>query len=137
PARVDFRGLLEGTRNYGSRSSSSWKTLGEGLLLPLRRGLKNQHSVLSGLESVGEHLSSLRDSDQFPTLPSAPPAAPCWAKLFRAYFHPSSRKSGANRGPRLRRWIFDQQTPLTNTKSRFHTRSKCRLYPNNRPAQRF
>src|SRR5664279_4215631 len=23
------------------------------------------------------------DSDLFPTLPSAPPAAPCWAKLFR------------------------------------------------------
>jgi hypothetical protein len=28
---------------------------------------------------------SLRDSDLFPTLPSTPPSAPCWAKLFRAY----------------------------------------------------
>src|ERR1019366_8103820 len=27
----------------------------------------------------------VRDSDLFPTSPSTPPAAPCWAKLFRAY----------------------------------------------------
>ena len=27
----------------------------------------------------------LRDSDLFPTIPSTPPAAPCWAKLCRAY----------------------------------------------------
>ena len=26
----------------------------------------------------------VRDSGLFPTLPSTPPAAPCWAKLFRA-----------------------------------------------------
>jgi len=48
----------------------------------------------------------VRDSDLFPTSPSTPPAAPCWAKLSRAYLHPSSRKSGATWGPRLRRWIF-------------------------------
>jgi len=40
-----------------------------------------------------------RDSDLFPTLPSTPPAAPCWAKLSRAYLHPSSSKIGANQGP--------------------------------------
>ena len=27
----------------------------------------------------------VRDSDLFPTSPSTPPSAPCWAKLFRAY----------------------------------------------------
>src|ERR1035438_2448610 len=30
-------------------------------------------------------LSSLRDSGLFPTSPSIPPAAPCWAKLFRPW----------------------------------------------------
>src|SRR5664280_129751 len=34
-------------------------------------------------ERVWERLSSLRDSDLFPTPPSTPPAAPCWARLCR------------------------------------------------------
>jgi len=31
------------------------------------------------LANLWEPLSSLRDSDRFSTLPSTPPAAPCWA----------------------------------------------------------
>jgi hypothetical protein len=49
-------------------------------------------------------------------LSHAHPALKRWAKLSRAYLHPSSRKNGANRGPRLRRWIFGSQTSLANTK---------------------
>src|SRR5271166_583728 len=30
-----------------------------------------------------ERVPPLRGSDSFPTLPSTPPSAPCWAKLFR------------------------------------------------------
>src|ERR1017187_6692877 len=36
-------------------------------------------------ETVSQPLPSLRDSVLFPTLPSTPPTAPCWARLFRPY----------------------------------------------------
>ena len=38
-----------------------------------------------GLTGCVGTVPSLRDSNLFPTLPSTPPPAPCWAKLSRAY----------------------------------------------------
>src|ERR1035437_397509 len=74
-----------------------WRcTSSEGTTGLSRRETRRSRSAIP--QEGEKRLSSLRDSDLFPTLPSTPPAAPCWARLFLAYLHPSS-PAAAGREP--------------------------------------
>src|ERR1019366_3206898 len=96
-------------------------------LLERETGIEPATNSLEGCDSTTELLPpdsvpSLRDSHLFPTQPSTPPAAPCWAKLFRPCGAGASASKIQRQIPRS-----PLQTPRSLLRSRpSHLHRRCR-----------